>query len=160
MTLNKNKLNKLPEIENLTMVEELGLAFNEFKDFPSQVCKLPALKTLDLTGNSIKSIPESCSKTLTTLFVQLHHNNIITQHQQHFFMVVFLFLKCHRNIGQNGFTTFPEGLLQWDQLVTLDLSHNSMNSIGAATAASYPNLKNTFVFTIKLPQSKIKQKTS
>ena len=38
-------------------MEWLGLANNQFTEFPAVIFDLPNLKTLDLRGNKIKQIP-------------------------------------------------------------------------------------------------------
>ena len=57
LDLAKNQVSKLPDsFGDLTCITHLDLSHNAFEEFPGVVCYLPGLATLDISGNSLRTL--------------------------------------------------------------------------------------------------------
>ncbi|NXK90877.1 LRC40 protein, partial [Formicarius rufipectus] len=80
LDLRNNVLTSLPkEMEALTRLQIINLAFNRFKDFPSVLYHLPALETILLSNNQVGSIDPVQLKGMDRLSTLDLQNNDLLQ---------------------------------------------------------------------------------
>jgi Leucine-rich repeat (LRR) protein len=57
--LRENRLEKLPDLSNLKLLQELDLSYNQLKELPTTLGDIPHLTTLILNNNRLKKVPIS-----------------------------------------------------------------------------------------------------
>ena len=74
--LNNNFLFHLPSsFANMSSLVEINLANNRFQIFPVELCLLPKLEILDLSGNSLTKLPSMINK-IQTIEINLSQNRL------------------------------------------------------------------------------------
>lgn len=118
---NRNRISFIPvELSLLKNLQGLGLANNEFNEFPTIVTNLPRLQTLMLNDNQLVTIPLEIG--------QLRHLQILGLNNN-------LILNIPKEIGNlrqlkvlgltnNRLTTLPESFIRFQHLEQLGLSRN------------------------------------
>ncbi len=95
LRLNENRLSSLPDLSNLKSLRRIYLRDNAFSEVPGALKGLPALDTVDLSGNgAIKEIPEWFAKKEGL---------------------------AHLSLSRTGLTRLPADLTAWKSLKTLQL---------------------------------------
>lgn len=130
LDLSDNRLNRIPTVElsTLTRLEELTLGQNVFEVVPEGAfVGLTSLKKLDISGGlNLKRIESGAFGTNTNLETLIIASNKILTEVQEGALSGLPHLK-HVTLRDNALATLQEGLFQWNDLHTLDLSENDIS---------------------------------
>ena len=119
-----DSFNKLKHLETLNLSKQVQYyqknTLKKFNTFPNVICELKSLKTLDLSNNFIKNLPDSFGNltNLTTLDIGDNKLNFLPESLSH--------LKNLRTLSviHNRLKSIPEGIGNLTNLRLLDLSAN------------------------------------
>lgn len=145
---NRNRISFIPfEISLLTNLQGLGLAFNEFSEFPSIVCNLPRLQTLMLNNNQLVTLPAEIGQLRHLKILGLNNNLLLDLPQEignlrklkvlgltnnHLTTLPASFIRCRYleqlGLSSNQFTTIPPVIFDLDELQVIGLSNNDIKN--------------------------------
>ena len=107
LSVNRCPISRLPEFGDMPALRSLFLSGNQLKDLPESIGQLTNLKTLDLANNQISKLPESIGK-----LSQLNE------------------LK----VNDNALRKLPDSIGQLTQLTSVDLCKNQLTSLPESIA--------------------------
>ena len=123
---NRNKINFLPlELSLLKNLEGLGLAFNDFSEFPTVITNLPRLQTLMFNGNPLTIISPEISKVKHLRILGLGNAGLIDLPNE---IGELRRLKI-LGLANNQLSRLPETLKNLQHLEQLGLASNNFSEI-------------------------------
>ncbi|GIX74814.1 protein phosphatase PHLPP-like protein [Caerostris darwini] len=131
LRLNHNLLVKLPDFLSQCHMKSLSLQYNRFEKLPYNFFwALPCLEMLNLSYNSLKSIPVSCDSIINLKSLLLSGNQLSDLSN------LISLLKLSRieclHLAYNGIKELPEGFFQTLHFLrTLSLCGNELESISS-----------------------------
>ncbi|QLE44267.1 GTPase [Nostoc sp. C052] len=131
-THNKEKLTEVPaEVFELEWLEVLNLSGNGLRTLPETIARLPQLTFLDLSGNQLTTLPEAIAslQQLTTLDLSRNQLTELPEAIASFQQLTTLYL------NRNQLTELPEAIASLQQLTTLHLSENQLTELPEAIAS-------------------------
>jgi Leucine-rich repeat (LRR) protein len=148
LNLNNNQLSKLPtSFSNMTKLKRLDLSENKIEYIPDELNNMFMLEELLLFKNRIAKLGQNALLGLNNLkFLDLHNNFLLEfknfPQSEKLDTVILGYNKimeisnlsfCKKltvlDINNNKIETFPEEILQLNELKTLNLQNNSVNDI-------------------------------
>ncbi|CAL1276409.1 unnamed protein product [Larinioides sclopetarius] len=141
LDLSKNNLNNLPEnlFERQKQLRILSLAYNEMEQILGDIFKATTIEQLDLSFNNLEEFPEDSIFHIkdTLQYLDLTGNEI---ESLNFSSITSLQSLRYLSLSRNRLI-LPSSAeeLQLPNLMTLDLSHNSIKELPAWVANNLPN---------------------
>ncbi|MBG1245009.1 COR domain-containing protein [Nostoc sp. NZL] len=130
-TNSKEKLTKIPaEVFDLEWLEVLNLSYNSIKTLPEAIARLQQLTSLYLSHNSIKTLPEATARLQQLTSLDLSHNSIKTLPEA----TAHLQQLTSLDLSHNQLTMLPEAITRLQQLTSLYLSGNALTTLPEAIA--------------------------
>lgn len=120
-----NRLNALPSLSGLTKLKTLDISYNQMKLLPDTLSQLISLENLLFGSNEIATIPEGISNLKNLKNFQGDNNMIETLPSE---VSVYKKLEVF-NVSRNQIKEFPMGLCRAVNLKVLNLSHNRLREI-------------------------------
>ncbi len=175
LVLYGEKMGILPsEIEKLTYLQSLDVAYNDLTglpeelsslhylqgfyangnslvEFPEQIMLLPLLARLDLSENQIRSIPEEIGRMNQLTRLSLSKNALTRVPVQLYKLKNLTVLE----LAQNGLSEIPEGIASLSILRKLDLSNNQLKSLPKEITTLTATLTDLNIKGNQIPQSEI-----
>jgi hypothetical protein len=123
---NRNRISFIPvELSYLKNLQGLGLAFNEFNEFPSIVTNLPRLQTLMLNNNQLVTLPTEIGQLRHLQILGLNSNFLLDIPQE----IGNLRKLKVLGLTNNRLTNLPESFIRFRHLEQLGLSNNLFTEI-------------------------------
>ncbi|MEH1819178.1 MAG: COR domain-containing protein [Nostoc sp.] len=160
-THNKEKLTEVPaEVFELEWLEVLNLSGNGLRTLPETIARLPQLTFLDLSGNQLTELPEAIAslQQLTTLYLSRNQLTELPEAIASFQQLTTLYL------SRNQLTELPEAIARLQQLTALGLSCNQLTTLPEAIARlqklTYLGLADNQLTTLPEAIARLQQLTS
>ena len=123
---NRNRISFIPvELSFLKNLQGLGLAYNEFSEFPTIVTNLPRLQTLMLNNNQLVTIPKEIGQLRHLQILGLNNNLLLDIPQE----IGNLRKLKVLGLTNNRLTTLPDSFIRFQHLEQLGLSRNQLVEI-------------------------------
>ena len=163
LDLSYNKLVKLPDLHNFTLIKTLNLKSNRLRVLPNSIGSLSSLEVFNLRNNILNHLPESIKSLNSLKILDLHGNKFSTITMSLSKSIKELELGWNNfktipdkikpllsleklGLGGNKLTELPEWLGYYSSLKALDLYDNNLfdvpESIGSLKSLEGLNLRN------------------
>ncbi|KAM9190746.1 malignant fibrous histiocytoma-amplified sequence 1 homolog [Mergus octosetaceus] len=127
LDLDRNKLRSIAGISKLCNLKKLILSKNEIVDFPKEIQRLVWLEKLELNQNQIRVIPEGIFSHLPRLkHLRLNNNRLGALPRD---LAACRGSLQYLNISNNLFRTFPQPVLQLENLQELHVQNNALRQL-------------------------------
>lgn len=144
--LHENKLKELPNLNKLQECTEISISENQFSAFPTSICSLSSLETLNCSTNELSELPSSFANLKNLICLDLSENDfeelpssishlknleelIISENNLQKLPNINLLQKLTvLNISYNSFLEFPEEIYELPNLTHLLATGNYLKS--------------------------------